>query len=101
MYAQPEQRRVKIGINWLVLPSCSCRNFRRPSDSLHILKPVFSIRGCQKPVVVSHMSDLRWYDMNWEISNAGRYSKNWILPEETIANRFFRDSHWLEIRKNY
>jgi hypothetical protein len=26
--------------------------------------------------------------------------KNWILPKEINANRFFRDSHWLEIWKN-
>jgi hypothetical protein len=23
--------------------------------------------------------------------------KNWILPKEINANRFFRDSHWLKI----
>jgi hypothetical protein len=36
--------------------------------------------------------------MTWtgvEISMQG--GKNWILPKETNANRFFRDSHWLEI----
>jgi hypothetical protein len=27
--------------------------------------------------------------------------KNWILPKEINANRFFRDSHWLEIWKNH
>jgi hypothetical protein len=27
--------------------------------------------------------------------------KNWILLKEINANRFFRDSHWLEIGKNY
>jgi hypothetical protein len=26
--------------------------------------------------------------------------KNWIFPKEMNANRFFRDSHWLEIWKN-
>ncbi len=26
--------------------------------------------------------------------------KNWILPKEIKANRFFWDSHWLEIWKN-
>jgi hypothetical protein len=26
--------------------------------------------------------------------------KNWILPKEINENRFFRDSHWLEIWKN-
>jgi hypothetical protein len=27
--------------------------------------------------------------------------KHWILPEEVNANRFFCDSHWLEIWKNH
>jgi hypothetical protein len=29
--------------------------------------------------------------------------ENWILPKEmnAIANRFYRDSHWLEIWKNH
>ncbi len=28
-------------------------------------------------------------------------SKNWILTKEKNANRFFLDSHWLEIWKNH
>jgi hypothetical protein len=27
--------------------------------------------------------------------------KIWILPKEINANRFFTDSHWLEIWKNH
>ena len=27
--------------------------------------------------------------------------KNWILPKDINANRFFGDSHWLEIWKNH
>jgi hypothetical protein len=27
--------------------------------------------------------------------------KNWILPKEMSANRFFWDSHWLEIWSNH
>ncbi len=27
--------------------------------------------------------------------------KNWILPKEINANRFFCDSHWLEIWSNH
>jgi hypothetical protein len=27
--------------------------------------------------------------------------KNWILPKEINANRFFWDSHWLEIWSNH
>jgi hypothetical protein len=27
--------------------------------------------------------------------------KNWILPKEVNANRFFWDSHWLEIWSNH
>jgi hypothetical protein len=30
-----------------------------------------------------------------------RRGKNWILPKEINANRFFRDSYWLEIWKNH
>jgi hypothetical protein len=28
-------------------------------------------------------------------------SKNWILPKDINANRFFWDSHWLEIWSNH
>jgi hypothetical protein len=42
---------------------------------------------------------LRQYDMN------GRFQmqegKNWILSKERSANRFFWDSHWLEIWSNH
>jgi hypothetical protein len=34
-----------------------------------------------------------------EISMQG--GKNWILAKKIDANRFFRDSHWLEIWKNH
>ncbi len=27
--------------------------------------------------------------------------KNWIFPKEMIANRFFWNSHWLEIWSNH
>jgi hypothetical protein len=41
----------------------------------------------------------RRYDMN------GRFQmqadKNWLLPKEMNANRFFWDSHWLEIWSNH
>jgi hypothetical protein len=30
-----------------------------------------------------------------------REVKNWILPEEMNVNRFFWDSHWLEIWSNH
>ncbi len=45
------------------------------------------------------MTVLRLYDMNGSSQMQG--GKNWILPKEINANRFFRDSHWLEIWKNY
>jgi hypothetical protein len=38
------------------------------------------------------------YDMDGRSQMQG--GKNWILPKETNANRFFGDSHWLEIWKN-
>ncbi len=37
----------------------------------------------------------RRYDMNGRFQMQG--GKNWILPKEMNANRFFYDSHWLEI----
>jgi hypothetical protein len=43
--------------------------------------------------------DQRRYDMNGR--SQMQRSKNWILPEEINANRFFWDSHWLEIWKNH
>ncbi len=41
----------------------------------------------------------RRYDMNGRSQMQG--GKNWILPREINANRFFLDSHWLEIWKNH
>jgi hypothetical protein len=37
--------------------------------------------------------------MNWRSQMQG--GKIWILPKEMNANRFFWDSHWLEIWKNH
>jgi hypothetical protein len=42
---------------------------------------------------------LRRYDMNGRFQMQG--GKNWILPKEMNANRFFWDSHWLEIWSNH
>jgi hypothetical protein len=36
--------------------------------------------------------------MNGRLQTQG--GKNWILPKEMNANRFFWDSHWLEIWPN-
>ncbi len=41
----------------------------------------------------------RRYDMNGKFQMQG--GKNWILPKEINANRFFRDSQWLEIWSNH
>jgi hypothetical protein len=38
-------------------------------------------------------------DMNGIFQMQG--GKNWFLPKETNANRFFWDSHWLEIWSNH
>ncbi len=38
-------------------------------------------------------------DMNGRIQMQG--GKNWILPKQVNANRFFWDSHWLEIWSNH
>jgi hypothetical protein len=42
---------------------------------------------------------LRRYDMNGRFQMQG--GKNWILPKEMNVNRFFWDSHWLEIWSNH
>jgi hypothetical protein len=41
----------------------------------------------------------RRYNMNGIFQMQG--GKNWILPNEINANRFFWDSHWLEIWSNH
>jgi hypothetical protein len=41
----------------------------------------------------------RLYDMNGIFQMQG--GKNRILPKYINANRFFWDSHWLEIRSNH
>ncbi len=38
-------------------------------------------------------------DMNGRFQMQG--GKNWFLPKEMKANRFFWDSHWLEIWSNH
>jgi hypothetical protein len=38
-------------------------------------------------------------DMNGRFQMQG--GKNWILPKEMNANRFFWDSHWLDIWSNH
>ncbi len=38
-------------------------------------------------------------DMNGRFQIQG--GKNWFLPKEMNANRFFWDSHWLEIWSNH
>jgi hypothetical protein len=38
-------------------------------------------------------------DMNRRFQMQG--GKNWFLPKEMNANRFFWDSHWLEIWSNH
>jgi hypothetical protein len=38
-------------------------------------------------------------DMNGRFQMQG--GKNWFLPKEMNANRFFWDSHWLEIWSNH
>ena len=40
----------------------------------------------------------RGYDMNGRFQMQG--GKNWFFPKEMNANRFFWDSHWLEIWSN-
>ncbi len=42
---------------------------------------------------------MKRYDMNGRFQMQG--GKNWILPKDINANRFFWDSNWLEIRSNH
>ncbi len=46
-------------------------------------------------IVIAILCNQRRYDMNGRFQMQG--GKNWILPKEMNANRFFWDSHWLEI----
>jgi hypothetical protein len=41
----------------------------------------------------------RRYDMNGKFQM--QEGKNWILPKEMNANRFFWESHWLDIWSNH
>jgi hypothetical protein len=52
----------------------------------------------KEPVITYEVIKLRRYDMNVRSQMQG--GKNRILPKEINANRFFRNSHWLEIWKN-
>ena len=52
-----------------------------------------------KTDVFSSLS-LRRYDMKGRFQMQGG-KKNWILPKEMNANRFFWDSHWLEMWSNH
>ncbi len=54
--------------------------------------------GAQPSQGVPFLSGAVIYDMNGKSQMQG--GKNCIFPKETNANRFFWDSHWLEIWKN-
>ncbi len=47
----------------------------------------------------TRVSVQRHFDMNGRFQMQG--GKNWILPKEIKSNRFFWDSHWLEIWSNH
>ncbi len=59
---------------------------------------IFSTGTEPKKFPLLIISCLRRYDTNVRSQMQG--CKNWILPKEIKANRFFWDSHWLEIWKN-
>ncbi len=54
-----------------------------------------SVPLCKNPYICWNP---RRYDMNGRFQMQG--GKNWILPKKMNANRFFWDSHWLEIWSN-
>ncbi len=53
----------------------------------------------------SRMSSLVMDPLSEAVDMNGRFQmqggKNWFLPKEMNANRFFCDSHWLEIWSNH
>jgi hypothetical protein len=49
--------------------------------------------------VRNFMNSTEAVDMNGRFQRQG--GKNWILPKYINANRFFWDSHWLEIWSNH
>ncbi len=81
--------------------------------NLFLQKPVFTSLHLKSPVHVHRLWAKQWKhnDAGWRIlySEAvvmnGRFQmqggKNWFLPKEMNANRFFWDSHWLEIWSNH
>jgi hypothetical protein len=89
--------------------------FREKSNFLHkiiaiILRQSFNHGGKRRPMQSClyiicygyHLHRSRYqrrYNMNGGSQMLG--GKNWILPKEINANRFFRDSHWLEIWTNH
>ncbi len=50
-------------------------------------------------VLMVHAHCTKAVDMNGRFQMQG--GKNWILPKQINANRFFWDSHWLEIWSNH
>ncbi len=62
---------------------------------------VFFQRHCAPLVLNSNVNKQtnEAVDMNGRFQKQG--GKNWILPKQVNANRFFWDSHWLEIWSNH
>ncbi len=55
--------------------------------------------GCREGDSRSKGPQSEAVDMNGRFQMQG--GKNWILPKDLNANRFFWDSHWLEIWSNH
>ncbi len=66
---------------------CSGRGLGSPKTHAWLVSSPFAI------------GNPRRYAMNGRFQMQG--GKNWILPIEINANRFFWDSHWLEIWSNH
>ncbi len=75
-----------------------CGSFFPQVTHSHYLKSYLRNR-CWETGLQLQSSLQRRYNMNGRSQIQG--GKNWILPKEMNANRFFWDSHWLKIWPNH
>jgi hypothetical protein len=76
--------------SWLVSMRCSVWQVVKVIIPVGVKRDTLS-----RDLPEKQSSDLRQYDMNGRSQMQG--GKNLILPKEINANRFFWDSHWLDI----
>ncbi len=90
-YDMNGRSQMKGGKNWILPKDINANWFFWDSQWLEIWKnPLMSLYGTEWR---------EWGYGLWGIQIQG--GKNWILPKEMNANRFFWDSHWLKIWSNH